>query len=403
MQCERQSGGAITRRAGADRRSSGAVSGCRNRLPRSLSAIGWRDRRAIGRSGRFSWGAGLIRAAACGLAIVLGPLSAVAEPGALPPLVKTIIVEDPADGVTRTFFGEVVARKTVAMGFQVGGRMVEFNAPEGEVIPKGATIARLDPEPFEIAVEEAQLTLEQTQRTFDRYEQLVGRAISEAQLLDAQTQVRMAEVALANAEYQLRQTKLIAPFDAVVASRNLANFSTVAAGTEIVRLHDLSELRVDIEVPEVLIQQLGPEPNVTLKAQFPGSDATHPLTYREINAETSAIGQTFRVTLAFEMLEDRLLFPGASVVVRATVNDATDGIAIPVSAIATDPNGAASVFKVVDGADGLLLAETPVTVTVSAEGGITIGDGLEPGTEIVAGGVNNLEDGQRVRRFTAEY
>ena len=188
-----------------------------------------------------------------------------------------------------------------------------------------------------------------------------------------------------------------------MASRNLANFSTVAAGTEIVRLHDLSELRVDIEVPEVLIQQLGPEPNVTLKAQFPGSDATHPLTYREINAETSAIGQTFRVTLAFEMLEDRLLFPGASVVVRATVNDATDGIAIPVSAIATDPNGAASVFKVVDGADGLLLAETPVTVTVSAEGGITIGDGLEPGTEIVAGGVNNLEDGQRVRRFTAEY
>ncbi len=344
-------------------------------------------------------------------AVVPGPIAA--EGLAAPTLVKTRVVDDPAAGVTRTFFGEVVARETVVLGFQVAGQVIEFTAPEGEILKKGVTIARLDPVPFEIAVERAELAVEQTRRQLDRYERLAGRTISAAQIEDARTELRMAEVALRNAEYELEQSVMLAPFDAMVASRSVANFSAVAAGTQIVRLHDLSEFRVDIDVPEVLVQQLSDDSDVSLRGRFPGRDEVHSLVFREMNAETAEIGQTFRATLAFERRNDRLLLPGASMVVEATIHEMMQGIDIPVTAVATDPGGQTSVFVVVDGDGdsdgdsdgdgGLRLKHVPVELTVSDAGEIQVADGLRPGDEIVVGGVDELADGQPVRRFSADF
>jgi len=281
------------------------------------------------------------------------------------PYVKTITLEDPLDAISRTYFGEISAKETVSMGFQVGGRILEFYAPEGEIIPKGRVIAQLDQVPFQIAVDQARLTLEQAERQLARFERLLGSAIAEAQLLDARTEALLADVALRDAEYALEQATLKAPFDALVASRSVANFSTVAAGSEVVRLHDMSELRVDIEVPEVIIQQLGNAPDVVLNAQFPGEENDVPLVFREINAEVSQVGQTFRVTLAVEAPPDRLLFPGASVVVKARVPSAHSGFVLPVTAIGTAPDGSTFVHRLNADASPAIVEKTPVQTPVA--------------------------------------
>lgn len=315
------------------------------------------------------------------------------------PYVKVTKIEDTQPGVTRTFFGEIAAKQTVDLGFQVSGRIVELAAVEGTVIPQGTVIAKLDPVPFEIEVDRARLALEQADRTLKRFEKLSQSTVSEAQLLDARTEVELARVNLRNAEYALDQSVLIAPFDAIVAARSVENFSIVSAGTQVLRLHDLSELRVDVEVPEILVQRLGDTPNISLRAMFPGRSDSLPLSFRELNAETSEIGQTFRVTLAMDAPQERLLFPGASVIVAATLNDEDRGIKVPTSAIATDPKGNTSVLKLVETADGLVLGRAPVDLRVAGSGDIEIMSGVAAGDEIVVGGVNALEDGQSVRRF----
>ncbi|MEL6691885.1 MAG: efflux RND transporter periplasmic adaptor subunit [Pseudomonadota bacterium] len=345
------------------------------------------------------------RARVVSLAIGIGLTQFVpsAEAEGLPQLVKTMSVVDPGMGATRSFFGEVSSKQTVDLGFQVSGRVIEFFAPEGTVIPQGTVIAQLDPVPFEIEVERATLTLDQAQRQAQRFEQLAGSTISAAQVQDAQTEVSIAQVALRDAEYALNQTTLVAPFDAMVASRQVANFSTVAAGTQIVRLHDLSEMRVEIEVPEVLIQQLGETPDITFQARFPGSDAEYPLFYREVNAETSQIGQTFRVTLALEAASERYLLPGASVVVAATLNTAAGEFHLPNTAIAINGDAQTAVFTVEDDGEDLTLRRSPVTLGVSNDGRVAVLSGIKAGEEIVVGGVQSLSDGQAVRRFLAQY
>lgn len=331
------------------------------------------------------------------LALSVAPPLLAQQTGHRPAILMTV---SPGEiGVTRQFFGHVVARQTVDLAFQVGGQIVEFPAQEGEVIPAGELIASLDLEPFELQVEQAQLQLEQAERALDRLQQLTV-SITEVQIQDAETQVALADVALRNAQVALNNATLVAPFDALVASRNVANFSSVGQGAPIIRLHDMSELRIEIDVPEVLFQRAGEDADVQLEARFPTSDQTYPLEVREFNAEASAVGQSFRLTVAFPAAEQVTALPGSSVVVLATINVGDAPLVIPATALRIGNDGATSVlrFVAIDGAAGTV-EEVPVTVQADRDGLIQVIAGLSPGDEIVRTGAHAMEDGQAVRRF----
>jgi RND family efflux transporter MFP subunit len=302
-------------------------------------------------------------------------------------------------GVTRQFFGHVVARQTVDLAFQVGGQIVDFPAQEGEVIAQGDLVARLDLEQFELQLEQAQLQLDQAQRAYNRLERLT-LSVTEAQLQDAETQLRLAQVNMRNAQVALDDATLLAPFDALVASRNVANFSTVGQATPVVRLHDMSELRIEIDVPEVLFQRAGDDPNVQMQARFPTSDTTYPLIIREFNAEASAVGQSFRLTLALLGGDDISVLPGSSVTVLATLFEGDAPIIIPSTALRIANDGSTSVLRFTAQDDAIgVVNEIPVTIQADRNGAIQVIDGLMPGDQIVRTGAHAIADGQTVRRF----
>jgi RND family efflux transporter MFP subunit len=312
--------------------------------------------------------------------------------------VKLMTVASDESGVQRTFFGRVSARQTVDLAFQVAGQITKFPAVEGDAIAAGELVAQLDLEPFQLALDRAKASRQQASRNVKRLEQLKGNA-SRAQLDDARTSLTITQLAVRDAQYALDRATLNAPFTAVVASRTLANFSTVAAGTPVVRLHDLSELRIEIDVPEILFQRIGENPNVELTARFPASDRLFPLEFRELNAEASRIGQTFRVTLGMSPPDDILLLPGASVSVQASLLDQPVGITVPSTAIKKSADGSVSVMRFDGSGESAKVINTPVTLVVSDSGTFQITEGLAAGDEIVVTGVDSLTDGQSVRRF----
>ncbi len=313
---------------------------------------------------------------------------------------KLMTVGADTGGVTRQFFGQVVARQTVDLAFQVSGQIVEFPATEGQGIAKDALIAELDTEPFELQQQQASLQVEQAERLVARLNNL-GASASEVSKQDAETQLALSRVQLRNAEYSLENATLRAPFDALVASRNVANFTTTNAGAPVVRLHDMSELRIDIDVPEVLFQRAGQDAAVSLFARFPTGDETYPLVIREFNAEASSIGQTFRLTLGMEQPEDVSVLPGSSVIVLATLNEESPRLIVPATAIRIANDGSTSVlqFMPTENDDGTLEAVN-VEVKATRDGQFMVTSGLEVGAEIVRIGAQVLADGQTVRRFS---
>lgn len=314
--------------------------------------------------------------------------------------VKLITVSAENAGVTRQFFGQVVARQTVDLAFQVGGQITDFPVIEGQFIASGSLVAQLDLEPFHLQLAQANLQFEQAERTLERFNQLTGTAVSKVAADDAETQRGLAQIAVRNAENALGHATLAAPFDALVAARNVANFTTVGAGTPIVRLHDMSDLRIEIDVPEVLFQRAGQDADVQLFARFPVSDTLYPLGIREFDAEASAVGQTFRLTLGLDRPDGLNLLPGSSVTVLATLGTSNTDIIVPTTAlrIANDGTVQAMIFTATDGDQGRVSIR-PVEVTPNRDGKFIVTAGLEDGDEIVVTGVNGLSDGQLVRRF----
>ena len=332
-----------------------------------------------------------------------------AQDGGDPPSrpVKTATIGEGRDGVTRQFFGKVRARQTVDLGFQVSGQLLEFPVVEGASIAEGGLIAALDLEPFELALDRAEAEQAQADRALSRLEQLSANSRSQAALEDAQTAAQLAGIAVRDAERALELATLAAPFDGLVAARNVANFTTVQAGTPVVRLHDVSEWRVEIEVPEQLFRQVnganrgGPD-NIDLTLRFPGEDRTIALVPREFNAEASPVGQSFSITLAMQQDPGPGILPGTAATVVARLRSPDAAAALPPSAVVIAPDGGTSVM-VFDpsGDDGAgTVSSVAVEVEAGPDGEFLLRGGLEPGTEIVVAGANRLRDGQAVRRFT---
>jgi len=314
--------------------------------------------------------------------------------------VKLMTTQSGTRLLERQFFGQVAAKQTVDLAFQVPGQVMRFPVAEGYIVPQGQLIAELDLEPFELNLEQARLQKEQADRTVSRLEQLKG-TVSAVSIEDAQTQAGLAQVALRNAEYELRHATLNAPFEALVSTREVENFTTVAAGAPIVRLHDMSELHIEVDVPEVLFQRADRGDNVETIAIFPGSDESFPLQILEFTAEASNIGQTFRVTFSMQPPEGRQILPGASASVRVKVDTGEQGILVPSTAIVTTPEGdtGVMVFTPKGGETGEV-TWVKVELVATQHGDFAISSGLQGGEEIVSTGGSALIDGQKIRRFS---
>ena len=303
--------------------------------------------------------------------------------------------------LTRQFFGSVVARQTVDLAFQVSGQIQSFPVLEGATVAQGELIAELDLEPFERALEQARVQKDQADRALARLNQLSSSSVSQVSIDDAQSAADLAALSVQEAEYALEQATLLAPFNGLVASRNFANFSTISAGTPVVRLHDISEWRVEIDVPEVLFRSAGENPDLSLIGRFTGSDREIPLEVREFTAEASSVGQTFKITLA--MLEEPGpgVLPGSSITVVAGLNTPSQQATIPASAVVIDDAGGTSlmVFETDNGEDGTV-RRVAVELNTDNDGNFVLRESLGDNVEIVVAGAKSLSDGQAVRRFT---
>lgn len=316
-----------------------------------------------------------------------------------PVFVQTEVVGAASQSVTRQFFGQVAALETVDLSFEVGGYIETLEAPEGASIEEGTVLARLDIAPFARAVERSRLALAQAERDLIRAQQLATRNVtSEVQAENLQTARDLADVALREAEAALADAAIIAPFKGIVADRLGTEFTTIQPGQPILRLHNMSETRVEFELPERLLAQIGDPSVVTFEGHLAGLSDPIPLAFREYRAETAQIGQSYTLSLAAELAADQLLLPGRTIRVHASIDRPTNGIIVPQTAITTRADGQ-TVVVALDGNGPIFTARhVPVSVA-STNGAEFIVTGLPAETEIVTIGAHLVPDGAAVKRF----
>jgi HlyD family secretion protein len=106
---------------------------------------------------------------------------------------------------------------------------------------------------------EGQAALRQARGNLQRVE------VSERDVEVGATQVEGAESALKLAEIQLSYTRLVAPFDGILTSRNIEPGEVVTPGREVLSLADLSQVDLKVYVEETEIGKVKPDQAVKVK------------------------------------------------------------------------------------------------------------------------------------------
>jgi len=212
-------------------------------------------------------------------------------------------------------------------------------------------------------------------------------------------EVRGLEGQVVEADIQLRDTTLNAPYDGVIAQRFVEQGQNVRAKEPIVRLQDVEEVEIIVDVPEnVMAADIQSADIVEMVAELSGAPGIEfPVEIREIAQVADPTTQTFKVRTAMRAPEGIRVLPGMTATVTATYRRAQilgTRIFVPISAVFNGADGQQIVWVI--GPDSTV-SRRGVKLGEPAGGEIEITEGLQPGDRIATAGVTRLHDGTKVR------
>lgn len=318
------------------------------------------------------------------------------------PTVRVAEVSVAPNGGVFQFPSRVRSTEQAAIAFTVGGRIADRMVRNGETVRAGQLLARIDDEPFRLAylnaaalVAQAEVERDQLVRDMERARQL-GPAVTAEENEQRATAVaavdarlRAARAGARSAERALEETRLTAPFDAVVTGIHADTGSVVSPGSPVVSLSSRTRwVEVEVFVPYSFVMDLSIGSVLLVTA------------HNDIEAEGRVVAVAghsdtrtglFPVTVVVEDPPSGLV-SGVSVDVALVATLPLDSVLVPASAVAAANGGDSVVLVVRDRA----VYRVPVRTVGAAHNGLLITGAVEAGETVITGGRFGLIDGDRV-------
>ncbi len=213
---------------------------------------------------------------AFGLAVILAGLlfpSCGSKTNSPQPTVQTATVRKGDLVVEITATGNLQMPNSVNLSFGASGKVKEVLVEMGDEVKKGQVLARLDTSTLEQSLIQAQINVKSAQYSLEKAKQPTttasgDRILSAPDPLDIEIkelQLELAKRRLQEAQQQLDEATIVAPFDGLVAAVNISTGNQVSAGTAAIRLLDPAKLEVDVLVSEMDVFQLKPGARATVQ------------------------------------------------------------------------------------------------------------------------------------------
>ena len=337
------------------------------------------------------------------------PLPEVARPA------KLFTVVGPNEMMMRSFPGEVQASDEANMAFRVSGKLVEFPANRGIPVQKGDLLARLDPSDYQATVNQTRAQYDLAVAQFKRAAELIDRQlVSQSEYEQREALMKVRKSNLTQAQNNLDYTRLVAPFDGVVARRMAENFENVTTGQVVLILQTKKMIDVIVDIPESIVARVervrAERQPTSVQVRFgSSSDRTYTAEYKEHETNADPATLTFKVTFSLPTPEDLNVLPGMSATVITDLSELfsveTIATLVPIEAVfsAEDQPLDADLRQVwIVDPDSMRTSRRDVKVGPLTGQNIAILEGLEAGELIVAAGVNAVQEGMWIRPMERE-
>lgn len=304
---------------------------------------------------------------------------------------------------TFRFPGKVKAAHRAELSFQVAGQIEQLNLLEGQHVKKGEVLSQLDQKSLIYAVKAAKARFHASKQDYERASQLFQeKVISKAQFDSAKSTHEVARAELDIQEKALADTRLIAPFDGLVAKRYVETKEHIAKGKPVLLLQDISGIEVEVQLPEQLVARGGADILDQLQVRFDACpDQAFAARAMELGMESSQDTRTYALVIKLPAPADMKILPGMTATVTGLIRDsanrttAGNAVLVPVEAVAFTPDSRAFVW-IVD-PDTQKAEKRIVQVGIMHGDNIEVKKGVRAKELVAVAGLNSLNEGQRVR------
>ena len=291
--------------------------------------------------------------------------------------------------------GNLRADEAVTIRPEIAGRIAEIRFNEGQNVARGAVLVRLDQSELAAVLASSAAQAQLDKQRLDRSEDLFKKSFISPQALDeSRSNYARAVAKQKEDEARLAKTEMRAAFTGVAGLRQVSDGQYVAAGTDIVRLEKIDQLKLDFRVPEAFVGRIRPGQQVKLTLDAYGE---HGFTGAVYALEPAVDEQTRTVLVRARVGNPELkLRPGMFARVEAQLGVREKAVWVPEAAIV--PRGQDSfVFRVIAGPDGGGKADLAKVQTGARKvGEVEIVKGLAAGDLVVTEGTQRIGPGSPV-------
>ena len=162
-----------------------------------------------------------------------------------------VVVAAGAEFLDKDFAGLATPDDAVNLAFKLSGQVLDVPVSQGENVKKGALLAELDPRDVRLKVDADKSAYAEAESQLARMKRLLDHeAVSRQEYEAAQTRYAQARSAYENSKDLLADTKLRAPFDAVVEDKYVDVYQRVQSGEPILRIVGPTTTTVKFTLPE---------------------------------------------------------------------------------------------------------------------------------------------------------
>ncbi len=336
----------------------------------------------------------------------LGRQEAVKADGAV--AVTTATVETRAFRPSMAFTGTLLAMNRAELKAEIPGRVTRVLVQEGDAVKAGALLGTQDEDDLNLTAQAAeaqyamaQAQASQTKRDAERAAALLEKRSVTRQFAQqtetaynaAAASERAASSEAGAAKVRLKKARITAPFEGQVGRRLVQPGDVLVPGQPAFEVVDNRKLEIQADLPAAAMAMV--KPGQAVRFRVPGFEKPFDATLTQVSPSLSQDGRNLRVRIEVPN-PDRLLKNGTFVegVILGSGEQALPSLP---SALLKAQDRNADVFVVENG-----LARKKSVVLGPEQDGWRPVQGLKPGEQIVAQGLDLVTDGAKLKVSTAQ-
>ena len=281
----------------------------------------------------------------------------------------------------------------VMLSAESAGSITSISVEAGDKVSKGQIMATIDDRILRQSISEVQTQLDLAVTVFNRQKNLWDQKIgSEIQFLQAKSNKEGTERRMATLNQQLDMTRIKSPINGVVDIVNVKIGQSVAPGVPVIRVINLSSLKVKAEIAESYINRVSKGDEAII--YFPDEKKEVSVKIDYSGNRIDPLNRTFNVEVK---LKDKSgdFRPNMIAILKIVDYKNNSAFIVPVAAVQKSGDGQYVYVKTMEG-NKTFAKRKVVEVGTIYNGVAEIKSGLVTGDEVITSGYANIIEGDEI-------